>query len=76
MSVEFSFIRYHALWNMFDIIVIGGGAAGCYTCDLLKERLPSASVLLLEGNDRLGGRTETISFRGHKVDIGGQVNPF
>jgi len=57
----------------FDVIVVGAGSAGCYTADLLKSKKPSLNVLLLEASSRVGGRTESINFRGHRVDIGGQV---
>jgi len=48
---------------MYDVIIIGGGAAGLMAAKLLSES--GKKILLLEAKDRLGGRiqrTESFSF--------------
>ena len=41
----------------WDIIVIGAGLAGLSSAYRIKNRYPSARILILEANDRIGGRT-------------------
>ena len=43
--------------EQWDIIVIGAGLAGLSSAYRIKNRHPSARVLILEANDRIGGRT-------------------
>ena len=43
----------------YDIIIIGGGIAGIYTMYNLKKKYPKLKVLLLEKNERFGGRVYT-----------------
>jgi protoporphyrinogen oxidase len=43
----------------YDIIIVGGGIAGIYTMYNLKKRNPKLKVLLLEKEDRFGGRVYT-----------------
>lgn len=62
----------------FDVIVIGGGFAGVTASrDSVKN---GYKTLLLEARNRLGGRTFTADFDGHKVELGGtwihQSQPF
>lgn len=50
-----------------DVVVVGGGFAGVVAArDLSKS---GQSVLLVEGRDRLGGRTWYRKFRGHDQDV-------
>jgi protoporphyrinogen oxidase len=60
---------------MFDVVIIGAGAAGSYAAYQLSQKFGSngAKLLLLEASFRYGGRTETVDFRSHRVDLGGQV---
>jgi len=53
-----------------DVIVVGAGFAGLRAASLLEER--GKKVTVLEGRDRIGGRTFTTSFGGGHVEIGGQ----
>jgi monoamine oxidase len=53
----------------WDAVVVGGGFAGLAAARELAHT--GADVLLLEGRDRLGGRTWTGSFAGHPVELGG-----
>ena len=43
----------------YDIIIIGGGIAGIYTMYNLKKEHPHLKVLLLQKQDRFGGRIYT-----------------
>ena len=43
----------------YDIVIIGGGIAGVYTMYNLKKKYPNLKVLLLEKNNRFGGRVYT-----------------
>lgn len=53
----------------YDSIVVGGGMAGIVAArDLCHAGL---STLLLEGRDRLGGRTNTVDFAGLRIESGG-----
>lgn len=60
---------HHREEGTYDVIVVGGGFAGITAArDLSKS---GASVLLVEARPRLGGRTFTSHFAGHKLDLGG-----
>lgn len=53
----------------FDVIVLGGGFAGVTAArDSGKN---GYKTLVLEARDRLGGRTYTSDFAGHRVELGG-----
>lgn len=54
--------------NEFDVIVVGGGAAGIGAVRRLVDR--GASCLLLEASQRLGGRAYTQDFGGYPLDLG------
>ena len=54
---------------MNDVIVIGGGFAGVTAAR--EASLRGRSVLLLEGRERLGGRTWTAEWNGHAIEYGG-----
>src|SRR5664280_1021725 len=43
---------------MYDVIIIGGGAAGLMAAKLLSES--GKKILILEAKDRLGGRIQRI----------------
>ena len=43
----------------YDVVIIGGGIAGVYTMFQLKKKYPKLKVLLLEKEDRFGGRVYT-----------------
>jgi len=42
---------------MFDYCIIGGGPSGLYCASLLEKKYPSCSILILEKENVLGGRT-------------------
>ncbi|MCY1504005.1 Pseudooxynicotine oxidase [compost metagenome] len=53
----------------YDVVVIGGGFAGVTAArDSMKN---GYRTLLLEARNRLGGRTFSSEFAGHKVELGG-----
>tara|TARA_B100000927_G_scaffold138725_1_gene111945 strand:+ start:17742 stop:19091 length:1350 start_codon:yes stop_codon:yes gene_type:complete len=58
----------------YDIIIIGGGISGIYTMYNLKKKYPKLKVLLLEKNNRFGGRIytyfEKINGQTYKMDLG------
>ena len=54
---------------MYDVIVIGGGVAGLAAC----QALPNLDVLLLEKDDRLGGRVLTRHREGLTYDVGAMI---
>jgi pseudooxynicotine dehydrogenase len=53
----------------YDVIVLGGGFAGVTAAR--DSRKNGYRTLLLEARDRLGGRTFTSEFAGHRVELGG-----
>jgi pseudooxynicotine dehydrogenase len=53
----------------YDVVVIGGGFAGCTAARELQQA--GHRTVVLEGRDRLGGRTWTSSFAGRQVEMGG-----
>ncbi|GMR57112.1 hypothetical protein PMAYCL1PPCAC_27307 [Pristionchus mayeri] len=60
-----------------DVIVVGAGMAGLTTARELLKKEPTLKVLVLEGKDRVGGRTLTVDVQtaNHttdKFDMGGQ----
>ncbi|NIX75642.1 flavin monoamine oxidase family protein [Microvirga terricola] len=62
-----------------DVLIVGAGAAGIAAARrLIAARL---SVVVIEARNRIGGRTLTVSMKGHPVDLGahwlhaGPINP-
>ena len=53
----------------YDVVVIGGGFAGVSAARDSREN--GYHTLLLEARNRLGGRTFSSEFAGHKVELGG-----
>ncbi|HEX2593740.1 MAG TPA: NAD(P)/FAD-dependent oxidoreductase [Rhizomicrobium sp.] len=46
----------------FDVAIIGGGVAGCYTAWRLRQAAPGLRVGLFEMSNRIGGRLRSVSF--------------
>ncbi|GKZ27990.1 hypothetical protein AbraCBS73388_008220, partial [Aspergillus brasiliensis] len=55
--------------HLYDVIVIGAGYAGLAAARDLTNA--GRSVLMIEGRDRVGGRTYTIEEDGFKYEMGG-----
>ncbi|HPW84749.1 MAG TPA: NAD(P)/FAD-dependent oxidoreductase [Rhodoferax sp.] len=53
----------------YDVVVIGGGFAGVAAAR--NARAKGYRVLILEARNRLGGRTFSAEFAGHKIEMGG-----
>lgn len=53
----------------YDVVVIGGGFAGVTAAR--DSRKNGYKTLLLEARNRLGGRTFSSEFAGHKIELGG-----
>lgn len=54
-----------------SVVIIGAGAAGIAAAvKLIKNGFQN--VIILEANDRIGGRIHTIDFGGSKIDLGAQ----
>lgn len=58
----------------YDVVIIGGGIAGIYSMYNLKKKYPKLKVLLLEKEDRFGGRIytyfEKFNDQIYKMDLG------
>lgn len=60
---------------MYDIIVIGGGIAGIYVTYKIHKKNPMVKVLLIEKENRLGGRIHTFTNDYITVEAGaGRIN--
>ncbi|MGK2866835.1 MAG: flavin monoamine oxidase family protein, partial [Mycobacterium sp.] len=53
---------------MTDVIVVGAGFAGLSAARELTKR--GHDVVVLEGRDRVGGRSSTVTVAGVPVDLG------
>jgi monoamine oxidase len=61
-------LTYSLMASEFDIIIVGGGAAGIGAARRLAAH--GKAVLLLEASSRLGGRAYTQDLEGHPLDLG------
>lgn len=55
--------------DSFDVAVVGGGFAGVTAAR--ECALRGRSVVVLEARDRLGGRTWSVDWEGHRIEYGG-----
>jgi spermine oxidase len=53
------------------VVIVGGGAAGISALSRLLEN-GYQNVILLEAQDKIGGRIATVPFASNKVDLGAQ----
>lgn len=56
--------------DAYDVIVIGAGFAGLVAARDLSQ-IYGKKVLIIEGRDRIGGRTWTANFEGGTFEMGG-----
>ncbi len=54
------------------VAVVGGGVAGLVAALDVLDAVPSASVTVLEGSDRVGGKLRLEDVAGHRVDVGAE----
>lgn len=59
--------------NSVDVVIVGGGIAGLSCASNLCSIAPAASYLLLESNNRAGGRVGSDYIDGYTLDKGFQV---
>lgn len=57
--------------NKYDTVIIGGGISGLNTAYQLIKKHPTHRILILEGSNRLGGRLDTIKYKGVQYEAGG-----
>ena len=55
---------------MTRIVVVGGGISGLTLAYRLEQRLPTAQVVVLEQQARLGGKIDTLQRDGFRVEAG------
>ncbi len=58
-------------FNQYDVIIVGGGISGLVAANELHQR--KKRILVVEANDRVGGRIQTDDWQGFKFDHGFQV---
>ena len=60
--------------QVYDLVIIGGGISGLYTLYKLGKKYPRLKILLLESNERYGGRIysykESIDGQEYIMDLG------
>lgn len=62
--------------EIWDVVIIGAGLSGLSAANMLKQRNADLKILVLEGKDRVGGRTQTAQIPAangdDRWDVGGQ----
>ena len=62
--------------DILDVLIIGGGLSGLSAGNYLFDH-DIKNFLILEARDRVGGRTCSVDYKQHAVDVGGAyVGPF
>ena len=57
---------------MKKVVIIGAGPAGLTAAyELLKDKTDEYQVTILEETDRIGGISQTVRYKGNRMDIGG-----
>jgi len=54
------------------VAVIGGGIAGLTAARVLRQRMPMASIVVLDAEARLGGKLRVAEVGGVRVDVGAE----
>ena len=55
---------------MYDIVIIGGGISSLFFCYRLINIKPDSNILILEKNNRLGGKVYTGEYNDYKYELG------
>lgn len=56
------------------IVIVGAGAAGAVAAYRLRQLMgPGASITILEGSPRIGGRARHVNFGGSTVEVGASI---
>ena len=53
------------------MVIIGAGLSGLSAAENILRQSPKTRVIVLEANERVGGRTYSTSIRGAMFDLGG-----
>lgn len=56
---------------MKNVVIIGAGPAGLTAAHELLSRSKDHKVTILEESDRIGGISQTVRYKGNRMDIGG-----
>jgi len=59
--------------RLYDFVIVGGGIAGLYTGYCLRQIVPDASFLIVESQDRVGGRVKVDKFGNTDVVVGAGI---
>ena len=54
------------------VLIIGSGASGLYAAYCLVNQKLTSDIIILEAEDRIGGRIYTVPFNDHCIDLGAQ----
>lgn len=54
------------------VLIIGAGASGLYAAHCFVKRDITSDIVILEAEERIGGRIHTIPFNGHYLELGAQ----
>ena len=52
--------------DVYDVVIVGGGVAGCATAHQLAKKHPDRRIVILEGSGRPGGRVYSTDFGGER----------
>lgn len=58
--------------NEYDYIIVGSGPAGIYAAYMTKKMNPAASVVILESESQIGGRTKNTFWNGKLINLGAE----
>jgi hypothetical protein len=61
---------------IYDNIIIGAGISGLYTSYKIKKKYPNETLLILESNNKIGGRMGVVKFHDVNILIGAGVGRF
>jgi monoamine oxidase len=54
------------------VLIVGSGASGLYAAYCLVNQKLTSDIIILEAEDRIGGRIHTVPFNDHCIDLGAQ----